>query len=101
MGALLTDNLRSEESVYSAACCKLTKSGGTYTKTARLKTKCGAGRGNLIPTVFKGIVKITPILAKCNIDAGLPTIFPRSIKNSFGRFRVIWGASGRGFNRKS
>lgn len=32
--------------------------------------------GESIPTVFKGIVKITSILAKCNIDAGLRTISP-------------------------
>ncbi len=33
--------------------------------------------GESIPTILKSIVKITPILAKCNIDAGLRIILPR------------------------
>jgi len=33
--------------------------------------------GESIPTILEGIVKITPILAKCNIDAGLRTVSPR------------------------
>lgn len=32
--------------------------------------------GESIPTIFKGIVKIPPMLAKRNIGAGLRTVIP-------------------------
>jgi hypothetical protein len=57
--------------------------------------------GESIPTIFKGIVKIPPILAKCNIDAGLGAVIPVNPQARAGQFPVIWGDFGRRFTRKS
>jgi len=50
--------------------------------------------GESIPTVFKGIVKITPILANCNIGAGLRVVLRRDSKSAWGQFPLIWGDFG-------
>jgi len=85
----------------SALSHTIAMSRSTIENLIETEETCWCREGESIPTVFKGIVKITPILAKCNVDEGLPTIFSRSTKNSFGRFRVIWGDFGRRFTRKS
>ena len=53
--------------------------------------------GKSITTVLKGIVKISLVSAKRNIDGGLRSIFHGRTKTSFGRFPVIWGDFGRSF----
>ncbi len=57
--------------------------------------------GESIPTISKGCRKVSPVRAKCNIDAGLPCCLLRSIKSRFGRLPVVWGDFGRHFPRKS
>jgi hypothetical protein len=76
----------------------------THSKPRRsLKTKGNlwCREGESIPTIFKGIVKIPPILAKCNIDAGLGAVIPVNPQARAGQFPVIWGDFGRRFTRKS
>jgi len=57
--------------------------------------------GESIPTVLKGIVKIPPIQANCNIGTGLRVVLRRNSKSAWGQFPVIWGDFGRRFTRKS
>jgi len=61
----------------------------------------GAGRGESIATILKGIVKIPRILANRNIGAGLRVVFARRSKTTLRQFAVIWGDFGRSITRKS
>jgi hypothetical protein len=57
--------------------------------------------GESIPAILKGIVKIPPILANCNMDAGLHVALGGHTKSASGQHPVIWGDLGRRFARKS
>jgi hypothetical protein len=57
--------------------------------------------GESIPTIFKGVVKISPIFTNCNIGAGLRVVLRRDSKSAWRQFPVIWGDFGRRFTRKS
>jgi len=55
---------------------------------------CWCREGESIPAIFKGIAKISPILANCNIGAGLRVVLRRDSKSAWGQFPVIWGDFG-------
>lgn len=71
------------------------------TEEGRKFLNCWCREGESIRAILKGIVKIPPIQANCNTDAGLRVVLARCSKTTLGQFPVIWGDFGRRFTRKS